>query len=87
MDWQSFKEKKIAVKCTSEKEKFFSDCIKNNIHIFLSEQAKKRDFFVCSLCYVSQFSEGRYELTAVDEWQVKPKGLFGNEGLQIVDYV
>lgn len=86
MDWKSFKETKKAVRCTTEKEKFFSDCEVHGIYNFMSERAKLRDFFVCRLCYKDQFSEGRYELMSVDEWQTKENGLFGVNGLGVIDY-
>ena len=86
MDWKSFKETKIAVKCTMEKEKFFSDCAKHGIHNFMSENAMLRDYFICRLCYKDQFSEGRYELLAVDEWQLKEKGLFGKKAIGVIGY-
>lgn len=87
MDWKGFKETKFAVKCTTEKENFFSVCAEHGINNFMSERARMRDFFVCRLCYKDQFSEGRYELLPVDEWQIKENGLFGNNGLVVIDYV
>jgi hypothetical protein len=86
MDWKSFKEMKLAVRCTAEKEKFFSACANQGIYNFMSERAKMRDLFVCRLCYKDQFSEGRYELMSVDEWQVKENGLFGSQGLEVFFY-
>ena len=86
MDWKGFKEMKIAVRCTAEKEKFFSACANHGICNFMSERAKMRDFFVCRLCYKDQFSEGRYELMSVDEWQIKENGLFGVNGLGVSSY-
>lgn len=86
MNWQAFKETKISVRCTAEKEKFFSACANHEIYNFMSERAKMRDFFVCRLCYKDQFSEGRYELMSVDEWQVKENGLFGKNGMEVILY-
>lgn len=86
MDWEKFKETKTAVKCTTEKEKFFSDCAKHGIYNFMSERAMLRDYFVCRLCYKDLFSNGRYEIMSVDEWQIKPKMLFDANGLEIIDY-
>ncbi len=86
MDWKGFKETKKAVRCTTEKEKFFSDCAMHGIYNFMSERAKLRDYFVCRLCYKDQFSEGRYELMSVDEWQIKENGLFGANGLEVCNY-
>ncbi len=86
MDWQKFKNKKIAVRVTTEKEKFFSECAKREIYNFLNDRAMLRDIYVCRLCYKDQFSDGRYELMSVDEWQVKENGLFGKQGLEIIEY-
>lgn len=86
MDWQKFKETKFAVKCTSEKDEFFSDCAKHGIYNFMGERAMLRDYFVCRLCYKDQFSEGRYELMSCDEWQIKENGLFGRYGLDMFDF-
>jgi hypothetical protein len=86
MNWQAFKETKIAVKCTSEKERFFSDCAEHRIYNFMSDRAMTRDYFICRLCYADQFSDGRYELMSLDEWQVTEKGLFGKQGLNVVNY-
>ena len=85
MNWEAFKETKIAVKCTSEKEKFFSDCAKHGIYNFMGERSMMRDYFVCRLCYKGQFSGGRFELMSFDEWQIKENGLFGKYGLDIVN--
>lgn len=86
MDWQKFKETKFAVKCTSEKDEFFSDCAKHGIYNFMGERAMLRDYFVCRLCYKDQFSEGRYELMSCDEWQIKENGLFGRYGLDVFNF-
>lgn len=87
INWQDFKDKKIAIKCTSEKEQFFSDCAKLEIYNFLSDRAiEKRNIFVCRLCYKDLFSEGRYELMAIDEWQTLPNMLFGKAGIPIITY-
>ena len=86
MNWKSFKETKIAIKCITEKEKFFSDCAKHNIYNFMSDRALQRDLFICRLCYKDQFSEGRYELMSLEEWQIKKGGLFGEQGLMVFDY-
>ena len=86
MDWQAFKKKQFAVKCTTDKERFFADCASNGIYNFMSEGAMKRNLFICRLCYQDAFSDGRYELMSVDEWQVKENGLYGNDELEIVDY-
>jgi hypothetical protein len=86
MNWEAFKKTKLAIKCTSEKERFFSDCAKNGIYNFMGERAILRNFFICRLCYKDQFSEGRYELMSLDEWQVKENGLYEKQGLEIVNY-
>lgn len=86
MDWKGFKETKKAVRCTAKKEEFFSACANHGIYNFMSERAKMRDFFICRLCYKDQFSEGRYELMSVDEWQARENGLFGSQGLGVIDY-
>lgn len=85
MDWQKFKGTKIAVKCTSGKEKFFSDCAEHGIYNFMGERAMLRNYFVCRLCYETKFSDGRYEVWSFDEWQVKENGLFGRYGLEVCD--
>lgn len=86
MDWQKFKETKIAVKCTSGKEKFFSDCAEHGMYNFMGERAMLRNYFVCRLCYENKFSGGRYEVWSFDEWQVKENGLFDKCGLEIMSY-
>lgn len=86
MDWEKFKETKFVVKCTSEKENFFSDCAKQGIHNFMGERAMLRNYFVCRLCYKDQFGEGRYELMSFDEWQTKENGLFGKQGIAVKEY-
>lgn len=86
MNWQAFNETKIAVKCTSGKDKFFSDCAEHGIYNFMGERAMLRDYFVCRLCYKDPCSEGRYELMSCDEWQIKENGLFGKYGLEVVEY-
>lgn len=85
MDWRKFKETKLAVKCTSGKDKFFSDCAEHGIYNFMGERAILRDYFVCRLCYKGQFSDGRYELMSCDERQIKENGLFGKYGLEVCD--
>ena len=52
MDWRKFKETKIAVKCTSGKDKFFSDCAEHGIYNFMGERAMLRNYFVCRLIYL-----------------------------------
>lgn len=86
MNWENFKNTKIAIKCTSEKERFFSDCEKHKIYNFMGERAMLRDFFVCRLCYKDHFSDGRYEIRSFDEWQIKENGLFGEKGLEVIEY-
>ena len=86
MDWKEFKKTKIAIKCTSEKEKFFSDCAEHGIYNFMSEGAMKRNYFICRLCYKDACSDGRYELMSVDEWQIKENGLYGKQGLEVEEY-
>mgnify|MGYP003297452716 CR=1 FL=1 len=86
MNWKAFKQTAFAIKCTSEKECFFSDCAKHGIYNFMGERAKLRDYFVCRLCYDDQCSKGRHELMALDEWQIKCNGLFGKNGLEVIDY-
>lgn len=86
MDWEKFKKTKIAVKCTSGKEKFFSDCEEHGIYNFMGERTMFRDYFICRLCYKDQFSEGRYELMSCEGWQIKENGLFGKYELKVIDY-
>lgn len=86
MNWQAFKQTKFAVRCTTEKERFFSDCALNGIYNFMSERAIKRNLFICRLCYQDACSDGRYELMSLDEWQVKSNGLFDKQGLEVVNY-
>lgn len=86
MNWQDFKKTKTVVKCTTEKEKFFSDCAKHGIYNFMGERATHRNYFICRLCYKDQFSEGRFELMSVEEWQVKEHGIFGYQGLNVELY-
>ena len=86
MDWGAFKETRVAVRCTSDKERFFADCALNGIHNFMSDGAIKRDLFVCRLHYKDFNSDGRYELMSLEEWQIKENGLFGKYGLGVVDY-
>ena len=86
IDWENFKEKKFAVKCTSEKEKFFSECAEHGIYNFMTERVMLRNYFVVMHPYKTAFSEGRYEVQSFDEWQIKPNGLFGKYGLEIVEY-
>ena len=86
IDWEAFKETEFVIKCTENKDMFFSDCSKYGIYNFLGERAKTRKFFICRLCYKDQFSDGRYELMSLDEWQVQAFGLFGKQGLEVVNY-
>lgn len=86
MDWEKFKSTEFAVKCTSGKEKFFSECERHGIYNFMSEGAMSRDYFICRLCYKDRFSEGRYELRSVEEWQIKDKNLYGKYILEVVNY-
>lgn len=86
IDWELFKATKIAIKCTTEKERFFSECAKREIYNFLSDRAVERNIFICRLCYKDQFSEGRYELLSLDKWQTRPGMLFGKEGLSVIAY-
>lgn len=86
MDWEAFKETKFAIRCISGKENFLSACTKHGIYNFMSERAMLRSCFICRLCYADQFSEGRYELMSLDEWQIKENGLFGKYGLGVINY-
>lgn len=86
MNWKAFKETKFAIKCEAEKEKFFSACAKQGINIFLGERAMLRNYFICRLCFKDQFSDGRYELMSLDEWQAKENGFFGKQGLEIIEF-
>ena len=86
MNWQKFKETEFAVKCTSGKDKFFSDCAEHEIYNFMGERAMLRDYFYCCLCFKDQFSDGRYEVRSCDEWQIKENGLFGKYGLEVISY-
>lgn len=87
MNWEKFKETKFAVKCTSGKDKFFSDCAEHGIYNFMNDRAMyNRDFYICRLCYKDACSDGRYELRSVDEWQIKENGLYGEYGLEVINY-
>lgn len=86
LDWVLFKQKKFAVICESDKEKFFADCKQHGIYCFLSEFAKKRNLFVCVHLYENQFSNGRYELAALKGWEIKPNGLYEKNGLGVKIY-
>ena len=86
IDWELFKETKIAIRCTANKEQFFKDCLNHDIHIYMGEHAKKRDIFYCILFGRTLFASGRYELWSCEEWQTKPGVLFDINGLPIVEY-
>ena len=86
IDWENFKKTKFAIKCETQKEGFFAECKEHGIYNFNGERANERDIFVCRLCYKDQFSDGRYELLSVDEWQTKPHMLFDAQGIEIIDY-
>ena len=83
-DWDGFKQKKFAVICETDKERFFDNCHKNGILICLGDMEKKRNLFVCGKRYESRFSDGRYELFALNGWETKPNGLYGKDGLEEV---
>lgn len=87
-DWDGFKRTEFAVVCEIDKECFFDDCKKNSIHsISLGEFAKQqRSVFVCVRRYENRLSDGRYELFALKEWQIKPDGLYGKAGLPEISY-
>lgn len=85
-DWESFKQKKFAVMCETNKERFFNDCHKNGILICFGDMAKKRNLFVCAKRYDDRFSDGRYELFALKGWETKPDGLYGKDGLEVIEY-
>ena len=85
-DWDGFKQKQFAVFCETDKERFFADYKKHGIHCFLSEYAKKRNLFVCCHLYEDRLSNGRYELAALNGWEIKPNGLYGKDGLEEVKY-
>ena len=85
-DWDGFKQKKFAVICETDKERFFADCNKHGIHCFLSEFAKERNLFVCCHLYEDRFSNGRYELAALNGWEIKPNSLYGKYGLEEIKY-
>ena len=82
MDWDGFKQTEFAVRCETDKVKFFEDCKKNGIHVFLTDRAKERNIFVCVRRYESRVSGGRYELFALMDWQIKPGALYGKIGLE-----
>lgn len=86
MNWEAFKQTKFAIKCTSDKNLFFSECAKHGIYNFMNVRAMRRDLFVCRLCYADQFSEGRYELMSIDEWQTRENGLFGRNRIEAINY-
>lgn len=86
-NWDGFKKKEFAVLCEVNKDQFFADCNQHGIHCFLSEFAKKRNLFVCCHLYEDRFSNGRYELAALNGWEIKPNGLYGKDGLEEVFYV
>lgn len=87
IDWKAFKETKFAIKCTTEKDKFFAECEKNGIFNFMNDGAMARNYFHCRLCYADRFSNGRYELFSDEEWQLsKEHGLFGSQGLEVIEY-
>ena len=85
-DWDGFKKKEFAVHCEVNKEKFFDDCKHHGIHCFLSEFAKERNLFVCCHLYEDRFSNGRYELAALNGWEIKANGLYGKDGLEVKLY-
>lgn len=86
MDWDEFKRTNFAVICNDSKEKFFSDCKENGIHIFLSDFARKRNLFVCAKRYENRVGGGRYELFALKGWETRENGLYGNTGIPELDY-
>jgi hypothetical protein len=43
MNWERFKETKFAVKCTSGKDKFFSDCAEHGIYNFINVSSIKEN--------------------------------------------
>lgn len=86
-DWDGFKKKRFAVICYTDKEKFFAECKENGISTcMLNNRVKKRNYFVCVRRYENRVSNGRYELFAIDKWQIEPNGLYGKNGLQEVKY-
>ena len=85
-DWDGFKQKKFAVICETDKERFFADCKEHGVYCFLSEFAKKRNLFVCVHLYETRFSNGRYELVALKGWETEPNGLYGKDGLEVKFY-
>lgn len=86
MNWEAFKQTKFAIKCTSDKNLFFSECAKHGIYNFMSERAMRRDLFICRLCYADRFSKGRYELMSIDEWQTRENRLFGRNRIEVINY-
>lgn len=85
-DWEGFKRTEFAVKVEENKEKFFSDCKANGVHVFLGEFAKKSTVYICALRYKTEFSSGRYELFALKGWEIQPGRLYGVSGLPEFDY-
>jgi hypothetical protein len=85
-DWDGFKQKQFAVICETDKEQFFAYCKQHGIHCFLSEFSKKRSLFVCVQLYENRLSNGRYELVALKGWEIKPNGLYGKDGLEVIEY-
>lgn len=86
MNWQAFKETKCAIKCAADKDIFFSECAAQGIYNFMGEKALKRNLFVCRLCFEDRFSKGRYELLSIDEWQTRENGIFGSNGIEIINF-
>lgn len=85
-DWDGFKQKQFVVICETGKERFFDDCHKNGILVYLGDMAKKRNIFVCGKRYENRFSDGRYELFALKGWETKPNGLYGKDVLEEILY-
>ena len=85
-DWDGFNRKEFAVLCEAHKEQFFDDCKRHGIHCFLSEFAKRRNLFVCCHLYENRFSNGRYELEALNGCETKPNGFYEEDGLYVKNY-
>ena len=85
INWENFKKHKFAVKCLSEdaKNKFFSECKKHNIHIFMGNFERQRNIFICHHAYANQFCEGRFELWGIEEYAIKEHGFY--QGIEIVE--
>lgn len=80
IDFNEFKKREFAVKCLSNeaKEKFFSECKNNDIHIFMGEHERKLNIFFCHKAYGSISCKGRYELLGIPEQETKGNGFFKN---------